>query len=55
MPDFTLKNTHTHTYAQIILNFIKINVQDKVIRAKDRKSSYVYISYLHKSRWYHGL
>lgn len=35
-----------YTYIKFPFKLVKINVQTKVIGAKDRKSSYIYISYL---------
>lgn len=59
MSDFTLKNMYLHTYIytnwEFIFNLIKINVQTKITGAKDRRSSYIYILYLHKSRLYYEL
>lgn len=35
-----------YTYIKFTFKLVKINVQTKVIGAKDRKSSYIYICYL---------
>lgn len=35
-----------HIYIKFTFKLVKINVQTKVIGAKDRKSSYIYICYL---------